>query len=92
MYLRSASRRSARWNLGKAFPKEINPLMIKIKSNKARVTLCGDIIESTHRHDFRSCKCGEIYVDGGRECLRRLARNFDNLEELSEYHESEGEF
>jgi hypothetical protein len=28
-------------------------------------------------------------VDGGRAYLRRLARNFDNLEELSEYHESE---
>ena len=65
--------------------------MIKIKSNKARCKLCGDIIESTHRHDFRSCKCGEIYVDGGRACLRRLARNFDNLEEFSEYDESEEE-
>ena len=58
--------------------------MRKIKANKARCRLCGDTIESTHRHDFRSCKCGEIYVDGGRAYLRRLARNFDNLEELSE--------
>ena len=55
------------------------------------VKLCGDIIESTHGHDFRSCKCGKIYVDGGRAYLRRLARNFDDLEELSEYHEGEGE-
>ena len=65
--------------------------MRKIKVNKARCKLCGDIIESTHRHDFRSCSCGEIYVDGGRAYLRRLARNFDNLEELSEYHDNENE-
>jgi hypothetical protein len=52
--------------------------MRKIKTNKARCRLCGD----------RRCRCGEIAVDGGRSYLRRLAGNFANLEELSEYHES----
>ncbi len=28
---------------------------------------CGDVIESTYRHDFVSCKCGAIAVDGGRD-------------------------
>jgi len=56
-----------------------------------RCKLTGDIIESTRRHDVRCCKCGEIYVDGGRAYLRRLARDFDNLEKFSEYDESEEE-
>jgi len=63
----------------------------KNQIKQGTVKLCGDIIASTHRHDFRSCKCGEIYVDGGRAYPRRLAQNFDNLEEFSEYDESEEE-
>lgn len=26
---------------------------------------CGDVITSRHTHDFRKCKCGAIFVDGG---------------------------
>ena len=32
---------------------------------------CGDIIESTHTHEFVSCKCGRCFVDGGTDYLRR---------------------
>ena len=32
---------------------------------------CDDFIFSAHRHDFRECKCGNIFVDGGQEYLRR---------------------
>ena len=60
-----------------------------IKSNKARCRLCGDVIESKHSHDWQSCSCGAIFVDGGREYLRRGARKFEDLEELSEYEEAE---
>ena len=60
-----------------------------IKSNKARCRLCGDVIESKHRHDWQSCSCGAIFVDGGREYLRRGAKKFEDLEELSEYEEVE---
>lgn len=38
--------------------------------NRARCTRCGDTIESVHRHDFRACKCGAIFVDGGRDYHR----------------------
>lgn len=31
---------------------------------------CRDIIFSEHRHDFRRCKCGAIFVDGGKDYLR----------------------
>lgn len=57
----------------------------KILRNRARCKLCDEIIESNYRHDFKSCKCGEISVDGGTSYLRRLATSFENLEELSEF-------
>lgn len=51
--------------------------------NSARCKLCGDHIESTHRHDFRSCKCGEIFVDGGKAYLRRGAKDLNSIEDTS---------
>jgi formylmethanofuran dehydrogenase subunit C len=56
----------------------------KIIRNIARCMLCGDIIESKYRHDWQSCSCGEIFVDGGLDYLRRGANDFKNLIEMSE--------
>ena len=33
---------------------------------------CGDFIVSKHRHDFVTCTCGSISVDGGQAYLRRV--------------------
>ena len=44
----------------------------KIVSNKAQCLKCGDIIESKSTHDFVTCKCGKLSVDGGHEYLRRV--------------------
>ena len=38
--------------------------------NAIRCNKCGDEIESTYRHDFRSCKCGAVFVDGGLDYQR----------------------
>jgi hypothetical protein len=57
-----------------------------IVSNKAQCRICGDIIESKHRHDFVKCSCGAIAVDGGKDYLKRSAKNFDDIIELSEYN------
>ena len=51
--------------------------------NAVQCKLCHQVIESKHVHDFRSCKCGEIFVDGGREYLRR-GGGLDNVVECSE--------
>jgi len=59
----------------------------KILINRAQCRLCNDIIESTHRHDFVTCGCGEISVDGGLAYLRRAAKDFNNLIDLSESQE-----
>lgn len=38
--------------------------------NKIKCKLCGDIIESKSRHDWRQCKCGSVFVDGGLDYSR----------------------
>ena len=59
--------------------------------NKAQCRLCLDIVESKSGHDFRRCKCGEIFVDGGKNYIRRGASDLSNVIELSEMHEEEYE-
>ena len=39
--------------------------------NAIRCNICGDEIESKHRHDYVQCKCGACAVDGGHDYLRR---------------------
>ena len=61
----------------------------KILKNIIKCKHCDDIIESTHVHDFKRCKCGAVAVDGGNEYLRRLFKTKpdDDYEELSEFEE-----
>lgn len=54
--------------------------MKKIIINKIKCKKCGDIIESTHRHDFKVCKCGSVAV--GYDYLRR-GGDLDGYEDLS---------
>jgi tRNA(Ile2) C34 agmatinyltransferase TiaS len=62
-----------------------------VVTNKAQCKLCGDVIESTHGHDYVRCGCGEIAVDGGKQYLRRTAKDLSNIIELSETYEEEYE-
>ena len=43
-----------------------------IVQNAATCLSCGDFIFSKHRHDFVTCTCGAISVDGGQDYLRRV--------------------
>ena len=58
--------------------------------NAIRCKHCGDIIESTYRHDFRYCSCHRCAVDGGLDYLRRCGSPKD-YEDMSEYKEVEME-
>lgn len=58
-----------------------------ILCNKAQCTICGDVIESRHRHDFVTCKCGALSVDGGLDYLKRSGDPRHYLE-LSENQEN----
>lgn len=57
--------------------------MNKIIMNKIRCKKCGDVIESISVHDFKTCKCGAVSVDGGHYYLKRCGNSKD-WEELSE--------
>lgn len=46
--------------------------MKKIIRNSAECFQCGEHIESKSVHDFKSCSCGNIMVDGGKEYLKRV--------------------
>ena len=37
----------------------------KGKRNRIQCLKCDDVIEATHQHDFKSCKCGFVSIDGG---------------------------
>lgn len=62
-----------------------------IITNKAKCKLCNSIIESKYRHDYVECSCGEISVDGGKDYLKRGAKNFENFIDLSEINGGEDE-
>jgi tRNA(Ile2) C34 agmatinyltransferase TiaS len=56
----------------------------KIIRNKAKCKLCGDIIESMTRHDFKFCSCKKMAVDGGKDYIKRLG-DPATCEEMSEF-------
>lgn len=66
--------------------------MLQIVSNKIRCLWCGEILESFSVHDFKRCRCGKCFTDGGLEYLRR---GFDGdkpedvYEDLSVYYDPE---
>lgn len=61
---------------------------MRLIKNSVQCLLCNDTIESTHRHDFKSCKCGAIYTDGGRDYIRR-GGDLEVMKDLCEYAEYE---
>ena len=51
--------------------------------NAARCRACDTVIESKYRHDFKSCRCTAIFVDGGTAFLRHGFDSRRNFEDLS---------
>lgn len=51
--------------------------------SKVKCLKCGDIIQSTHRHDFRWCSCQSVAVDGGDHYLRIIGdpKDYELVEE-----------
>ena len=65
--------------------------MGKIKRNVIKCKHCGDVIESTHVHDFKTCSCGTVSVDGGKQYCRRcfVTSPEEDFEDLSEWEDAE---
>lgn len=57
--------------------------------NAAMCNLCGDIIRSKNKHDFRTCHCGGTSVDGGSHYAKRLGSNYENIIEMFDDAETE---
>ena len=56
--------------------------MDRILSNQVKCLKCGDEPYSASVHDFKSCKCGAIAVDGGQDYLKRVG-DLESYEEIS---------
>ena len=69
-------------------PDPVPKVYPKIIRNMARCKKCGDTIESLYRHDYISCDCGALAVDGGKDYLRRVYGEEGDYEELSVYEEA----
>ncbi len=64
-------------------PKERKRLGVgNIYANQVRCLKCNTVIRSKNRHDFVTCPCKSISVDGGSWYLKR-AGQVGNYEELS---------
>lgn len=57
----------------------------KILFNRARCRKCGTFLESKNEHDLQTCACGAISIDGGRKYIRQLAKDLNDIEDLTEY-------
>ena len=60
--------------------KEERKMIIK---NAIRCNICGEELESKHRHDYVECKCGACAVDGGHDYLRRCYKEEGCYTEIS---------
>jgi len=55
------------------FDREEDKLVVKaVECNK-----CGDVVYSRARHDFRSCSCGHVSVDGGFDYFKVVGNEHD---------------
>ena len=60
-----------------------------MRRNAIRCNHCGDVIESTYRHDFKTCSCGRVSVDGGHDYAKRCFLEYGDFTDLSVYDEGE---
>ena len=56
---------------------------MRIIKNQVKCLKCNDIIVSRHRHDFVTCTCGNVSVDGGQDYPKRSATDITLVEEMS---------
>ena len=56
--------------------------------NRAKCLACGDVITSYHVHDYITCSCGKLSVDGGSNYLKRSYNDATLVEEMSIYSDA----
>lgn len=70
-------------------PKELRDKLFigDIYINGAECKECGYFIRSRNKHDYVSCKCGSISVDGGSHYLRRSGDLDKIIERVTLYND-----
>ena len=64
--------------------------MQRIIKNAIKCNHCGDVIESTHVHDFKWCSCGTVAVDGGKcYCKRTFKNSPEDFTEMAEFEKED---
>lgn len=53
--------------------------------SKLQCSSCNDIIVSRHRHDYVTCKCGKLSLDGGTDYRRIIYNTLDSYSDKSIY-------
>lgn len=59
--------------------------------NQAKCLVCGEILESRFRHDYKTCSCGSLSVDGGHDYISRAYKEEGCFKELSQFLDFSGE-
>ena len=63
----------------------------KLTKNQAQCNKCGDVIESKSVHDFVTCSCRSIAVDGGLDYSRRVFQPGADWTDLAVWQEESAE-
>lgn len=56
--------------------------------NAAVCLHCKDYIRSTHKHDYVTCSCGKVSVDGGSWYVRRRGQEEDMINIVEPFYDS----
>ena len=56
---------------------------MKMKINSVYTLCCDSFLVSDHVHDFVTCSCGEVSIDGGNDYRKRLGKKEYFLEILT---------
>lgn len=77
------------WTLSKGTPKDKRKKLNvgDVWINAAVCLKCKDYIRSLNVHDFRSCKCGAISVDGGSYYCKRVGNPEDIINIIEMFEE-----
>jgi len=57
---------------------------------KIKCLVCGDIIKSHYRWDFKFCTCENVFIDGGKDYFRYGVVDLKTIEFIEEEEDKHG--
>lgn len=65
--------------------------MAMLLNNSVKCLSCNTVVRSKFRHDYVTCKCGDVSVDGGTLYSRCIFKDFNKVESLQVYDDGKHE-